>query len=214
MHPNSGPHPPHWYGMPAHMRVGDADRERTIEHLKHAYGEGRLNADEFEERVASALAGRTRADLEALLDDLLMPMPGPPAMPMHGMTPGPPMPPPWWLNRAVGPYERIRPGRERGWSAAAHWSGFCAPVVGPYLIRRTVGARSEFVRDNAKAALNFQLTCLLSFVLAPILALLGDFGGLVIAVMYSTIAVFAILGGARAAGGEVMRYPISLRLVR
>ncbi|MFI6978007.1 DUF1707 and DUF4870 domain-containing protein [Embleya sp. NPDC050154] len=209
MHPNSGPHPPHWYGMPAHMRVGDADRERTIEHLKYAYGEGRLNADEFEERVASALAGRTRADLEALLDDLLMPMQMP-MPPMPRTKTGPP--PQWWLNRPPGPPER--PGSERGWSAAAHWSGFCAPVVGPYLIRRTAGARSEFVRDNARAALNFQLTCLLSFVLAPLLALLGDFGGLLIGVMYSAIAVCAIIGGARAAGGDVMRYPISLRVVK
>ncbi|MGW1996881.1 DUF1707 domain-containing protein [Embleya sp. NPDC001921] len=209
MHPNSGPHPPHWYGMPAHMRVGDADRERTIEHLKYAYGEGRLNADEFEERVASALAGRTRADLEALLDDLLMPMQMPmPPMPRTKIGP----PPQWWLNRPPGPPER--PGSERGWGAAAHWSGFCAPVVGPYLIRRTVGARSEFVRDNARAALNFQLTCLLSFVLAPLLALLGDFGGLLIGAMYSAIAVCAIIAGARAAGGDVMRYPISLRVVK
>ncbi|MFE2871126.1 DUF1707 and DUF4870 domain-containing protein [Embleya sp. NPDC059259] len=196
------------------MRVGDADRERTIEHLKFAYGEGRLNADEFEERVAAALAGRTRADLEALLDDLLMPMTGPPPMPMHRVMPGPPMPPPWWLDRPVAKYERLRPGRERGWGAAAHWSGFCAPVIGPYVIRKTAGADSEFVRDNAKAALNFQLTCLLSFVLAPILGLLGDFGGLLIGLMFSSIAVCAILGGARAAGGDVMRYPISLRPIK
>ncbi|WP_406280946.1 DUF1707 and DUF4870 domain-containing protein [Embleya sp. NBC_00896] len=199
------------------MRVGDADRERTIEHLKYAYGEGRLNADEFEERVASALKGRTRADLEALLDDLLMPMPGPPPLPMPRGMVGPPMPPPWWINRPVvgrrSPGES--PAHERGWSAAAHWSGFCAPVLGPFVIRRTVGRRSQFVRDNARAALNYQLTCVLSFVIAPILALMGDeVGGLLIGAMYATIAVFALIGGARAIGGDVMRYPVSLRMVK
>ncbi|WP_424644189.1 DUF1707 and DUF4870 domain-containing protein [Embleya sp. AB8] len=198
------------------MRVSDADRERTIEHLKYAYGEGRLTVDEFEERVAAALAGKTRSDLETLLEDLLMPMAGPPPpVPMARPRPGPP-PLPWMLDRPPArPFEALRPGRERGWSAVAHWSGFCAPVVGPYLIRRTVGSRSKFVRANASSALNFQLTCLFSFVLTPILALFGNIaGGLLISAMFTAIAVFAILGGARAAGGDVMRYPISMRVVK
>jgi len=212
MHPNSGPHPPYWYGMPANMRVADADRERTIDHLKHAYGEGRLNADEFEERVASALAGRTRADLEILLDDLLMPLPGavaPMPMPMPGRHHGPPMPPPWWINRPM-PRRPAQPAYDRAWGAVAHWSGFCAPVVGPWVIRRTVGARSKFVDDNAREALNFQITFVISLLVAPLLWLAGDAGWL----LYVALAMVGLVAGARALGGDVMRYPVSLRLVK
>lgn len=221
MHPNYGPHPPHWYGMPANMRVADADRERTIEHLKHAYGEGRLNAEEFEERVESALAGRTRADLEVLLEDLLMPLPGaftpmpmrpPVPMPMPGMRPtyqGPPMPPPWWINRPP-PRRDPQPTYDRVWSAAAHWSGFCAPVIGPWAIRRTVGARSAFVEAHAREALNFQLTFAISLLLAPLVWLVGDGAWLV----YVALAMLGLVGGARALGGDVMRYRVSLRMVK
>jgi Domain of unknown function (DUF1707) len=46
--------------------VADTDRDSTIEYLRGHLLAGRLNADEFEERVASAQQARTRADLEAV----------------------------------------------------------------------------------------------------------------------------------------------------
>jgi len=52
------------------IRVGDADRERTIERLRQAAAEGRLEPDELEERVGSALAARTGGDLTGLVEDL------------------------------------------------------------------------------------------------------------------------------------------------
>jgi uncharacterized Tic20 family protein len=198
------------------MRVGDADRERTIDHLKYAFGEGRLNSEEFEERVAAALAGRTRADLEALLDDLLLPMPTPP-MPMAAMPvlPHPPVQPPWWINNGPrAPFRPMKPGRprsERGWAATAHWAAFVAPVVGPLVIGKTVGKHSEFVRTNAREALNFHLTCLISLaLLVPAILVVGFVDELVLTVA----AVGALLGGARALGGDSMRYPVNLRLVK
>jgi uncharacterized protein len=216
MHPNSGPHPPYWYGMPPNMRVGDADRERTIDHLKYAFGEGRLNNEEFEERVAAALAGRTRSDLEALLDDLLLPMPAPPmSMPSLPMTPHPPVQPPSWINNGLkAPFRPMQPGRprsERGWAATAHWAAFVAPVVGPLVIGKTVGSRSEFVRTNAREALNFHLTCLISLLLL-IPAIL--FVGFVDELLLAAASVGALLGGARALGGDSMRYAVNLRLVK
>lgn len=51
-------------------RVGDADRESTIEGLRRHMLEGRLTSAEFEERVASAHDAKTRADLDAIMTDL------------------------------------------------------------------------------------------------------------------------------------------------
>lgn len=52
------------------LRVSDADRERVAEHLRHAAGEGRLDVDELDERLAATFAARTRSDLDALTADL------------------------------------------------------------------------------------------------------------------------------------------------
>ncbi len=46
--------------------VGDADRDLTIEKLRDHMLAGRLNAQEFEERVDAAHRARTRGDLEAV----------------------------------------------------------------------------------------------------------------------------------------------------
>jgi hypothetical protein len=52
------------------MRASDADREWTVEYLKGAFTEGRLDTEEYDARVGHALAARTHADLEAILADL------------------------------------------------------------------------------------------------------------------------------------------------
>src|SRR6266498_1868697 len=51
-------------------RVGDAERARTIDLLKEAHVAGYLTLTEIDERLSSALAARTRNDLEPLLADL------------------------------------------------------------------------------------------------------------------------------------------------
>jgi hypothetical protein len=52
------------------MRAATADRDRVIDLLTAAYGEGRLSKDEFDERSARALAGKTYADLSQVVADL------------------------------------------------------------------------------------------------------------------------------------------------
>ena len=55
---------------PHDLRASDAERERTVEALRAHSAEGRLSADELEERLGRALAAATRADLVAVLADL------------------------------------------------------------------------------------------------------------------------------------------------
>jgi Domain of unknown function (DUF1707)/2TM domain len=55
------------------LRASDADRERTAERLRTAAGEGRLSADELEERLERALSARTESELEPLTADLPAP---------------------------------------------------------------------------------------------------------------------------------------------
>ncbi|WP_405800978.1 DUF1707 domain-containing protein [Streptomyces sp. NBC_01506] len=61
-------------GAPA-LRASDADRDRVIDVLRAAVGDGRLEPAEFDERVGAALAARTVDALAPLTADLT-PAPG------------------------------------------------------------------------------------------------------------------------------------------
>jgi hypothetical protein len=52
------------------LRVSDAEREHVVDLLRRATGNGSIDLDEFTERVDTALAARTRAELNAVLLDL------------------------------------------------------------------------------------------------------------------------------------------------
>jgi Domain of unknown function (DUF1707) len=52
------------------MRASDADRDRVIDVLRSAVGDGRLTAEEFEERLGAALSSRTLGELATLTADL------------------------------------------------------------------------------------------------------------------------------------------------
>ncbi|MFH8639593.1 DUF1707 SHOCT-like domain-containing protein [Streptomyces goshikiensis] len=52
------------------LRASDADRERVVERLRDAVAEGRLDMEEFQERLEAAYASRTYAELEPLTRDL------------------------------------------------------------------------------------------------------------------------------------------------
>ena len=52
------------------VRASDADRDRIVEVLRAAAGDGRLTADEFDERLEAALSSRTLDELAVLTADL------------------------------------------------------------------------------------------------------------------------------------------------
>jgi hypothetical protein len=54
----------------AELRASHEDRDRTVDLLRVAAGDGRLTADELDERLESALTARTRGELAALTRDL------------------------------------------------------------------------------------------------------------------------------------------------
>jgi Domain of unknown function (DUF1707)/2TM domain len=52
------------------MRIGDREREATIDELRRHGGAGRLDVAELEERIGAAFGARTLDDLAALTGDL------------------------------------------------------------------------------------------------------------------------------------------------
>ncbi|MER7750498.1 DUF1707 and DUF4190 domain-containing protein [Kitasatospora sp. NPDC097643] len=87
-------------GPQAGMRAGHADRDRTVDVLKAAFAEGRLSAEEFEQRHEAAAAAQTYGQLATLVADLPSgPMVTPvayaaPPVPATFLPPPPPRPAP------------------------------------------------------------------------------------------------------------------------
>jgi hypothetical protein len=57
-------------GEPGALRASHDDRDRAVEVLRVAAGDGRISADELDERVGAALTARTYGELAALTADL------------------------------------------------------------------------------------------------------------------------------------------------
>lgn len=60
--------------QPGRERISDADRERAMEELAGHYTEGRLDHDEYDERLDAVGTARTRPDLAILFEDLPQPV--------------------------------------------------------------------------------------------------------------------------------------------
>ena len=69
---------------PRSIRIGNAEREQAVAALGDHFAQGRLNPEEFEERMTAAYAARTAHDLDRLFEDL------PPASGPHPTGPFPP----------------------------------------------------------------------------------------------------------------------------
>ena len=96
------------------MRAADTDREAVVARLRTALSEGRLELDEFDERVAEAYRAKTYADLDRLLTDL----PGVAPVSQSQLAPTPPAP---------APVPAASPGTVPRWLAAL-WGTWAAAV--------------------------------------------------------------------------------------
>lgn len=95
------------------MRASDAERERIAETLRDAVAEGRLQMDEFEQRLDAAYKARTHGELVPLVSDLPVPGTAAAALPV---TSGGPSAEADWPRRIGGPATST-------WGVA-FWGGF------------------------------------------------------------------------------------------
>jgi uncharacterized protein len=114
---------------------------------------------------------------------------------------------------------RIFTEKERNWAMLCHLSGFAGfffpfgGVLGPLICWMSKKDESEWINDNGRSALNFQLSFLLYMVLAfplcfiiigiPIILLLGILK-----------VVFMVIAGIKASKGEFFRYPLSIPFIQ
>jgi hypothetical protein len=144
------------------VRASDSDREQVAERLRLATAEGRLDADELEERLEVLFAARTYGEIDKLVADL-------PATPASSSPPGQRFRVPVWAGAAAavtlllallgavdgvrrsavvvgGPGPYLRHGQFRGligsppFAGAHHNFNALGPIVGLLAIVAVCGA--------------------------------------------------------------------------
>ncbi|MDR2625936.1 MAG: DUF4870 domain-containing protein [Zoogloeaceae bacterium] len=71
-----------------------------------------------------------------------------------------------------------------------------------------------FVNDQAKEALNFQITALLAFIVCFILVFLPYVGFVLISLVFIGVIALCVIAGIAASKGTAYRYPVALRLIK
>jgi hypothetical protein len=99
---------------PMPQRIGDADRDKAAEFLRDHLAEGRLDQEEFDDRLTRALTAKTQSDLDPLFTDLPGPRPGSTLVPADTFKA-----PPWQAGQVV-PKPAARPVAKQspGWAIA------------------------------------------------------------------------------------------------
>ena len=147
-------------GQPRPQRIGDAERDRATELLREHMVQGRLAADEFDERIEAALTAKVASDLDPLFTDL----PGP--RPLQGLATTQPTPSPFLGSSPLpAPQQGPRNHRLAGltgilWivvplfiSVVLNWADFWYLIFIPVLVSMVPGKNgSERDRERKRIA--------------------------------------------------------------
>ena len=120
-----------------------------------------------------------------------------------------------------GVFDGLRPSKdERTWAMIAHVSAFAAfvlpsfgQIIGPLVVWLVKRDESAFVADQAKEALNFQITSTIAFLVAGALTFI--LVGIPLLIVFGIgWLVLTVVAGVRANEGVRYRYPYVVRFVR
>jgi len=94
----------------------------------------------------------------------------------------------------------------------SHLLGIFTGFLGCLVIWLVKKDESAFVAQQAKEALNFQITLMIGGLIAAALTIIL-IGALLFPVLYILNILFSILGAIAASKGQSYRYPLAIRLV-
>jgi uncharacterized Tic20 family protein len=103
---------------------------------------------------------------------------------------------------------------EKTWGLLSHLSGIFLGLVGPLIIWMIKKEEMPFVNQEAKEALNFQITLAIGYVAAGILGHSLHISSLLYPALGICNLVFSIMGAMKANEGTAYAYPFSLKLVK
>lgn len=103
---------------------------------------------------------------------------------------------------------------ERTLTLLCHLSGILTGFIGPLVFWLVKKDESTFINDQAKEALNFQITLAIAYVVLSVLSVISCGVMLVVfPVIYVGSIVLMVIAGMKANEGISYRYPLTLRLI-
>lgn len=123
------------------------------------------------------------------------------------MTTPPPAAPPPYQPQPVSASD------EKTWSILSHVGGIILNWVGPLIVFLIYKDRSAVIRQHSVAALNFQLTILIGYIVGFILSIV--FIGFLVVLAASVLSIiFGIMAALAANEGRAYKYPIAIPFVK
>ena len=104
---------------------------------------------------------------------------------------------------------------QRTMALLAHILGIFTYFIGPLVIWLVNKDKSDkgWLNDQAKEALNFQITILIAYIAGTVLTIIL-IGPLISLAAWVVSVIFSIIAGLKANEGVAYRYPFALRLIK
>ncbi|MFW6303630.1 MAG: DUF4870 domain-containing protein [Candidatus Sumerlaeota bacterium] len=102
---------------------------------------------------------------------------------------------------------------DKTFSMLAHLLGIVTGFIGALVIYLIKKDEAPHVADQAKEALNFQITICIGYAISFVLTFVL-IGFLLGPLVWICNLIFCIIGGLKANEGELYRYPFAIRLVK
>lgn len=116
-------------------------------------------------------------------------------------------------NPYVAAPQPMSPTDEKLWATLTHVGGILFSWIAPLIAYLVLKDRGPFIRQHTAAALNFQLTMLIGYLIGGVLSLIL-IGYLVLLAVWVLTIVFGIMAALAANRGEYYKYPISITFVQ
>ena len=104
---------------------------------------------------------------------------------------------------------------DRTMAMISHLSGIVAGFIGPLVVWLINKDKPEkvWLNDQAKEALNFQITMIIGWLIAGVLTMVL-IGMLLIPILFLANIILCIMAGMKANEGVSYRYPFAIRLIK
>ena len=114
---------------------------------------------------------------------------------------------------AAGAGALLSDADQRMWATLAHIGGIVFSFIAPLVVWLIFRERGRFVEEQAKEALNFQITIAIAYLVSGILmvVLIGAFLLPLVGLLSLVLGIIAAIAANK---GEAYRYPMTLRLVK
>jgi len=130
--------------------------------------------------------------------------------------PGYQAPPPGYAAPPPGyaaPAAPLTDAEQRQWAMFAHLGGILFAFVPALVIWLVFKERGRFVDEQAKEALNFQITWNIALIIAS-LTFVILIGIVLFPIVYIGGVIFMVMAGMAANKGQAYRYPVNVRLIK